>query len=118
MKTLIQILIFVPLSLYGQTSDWISVLSAYSSQQTVEMLQKTIPQKGLKLFATINHSREAEAAGLTLRPGVLLILGNPKAGTALMNCDARVGIDLPLKILIWKIQGTRSSLALSTLKAI
>jgi len=66
------------------------------------MLQKAIQQKGLKLFAIINHSQEAEAAGLTLRPEVLLIFGNPKAGTVLMNCDARVGIDLPLKILIWE----------------
>jgi uncharacterized protein (DUF302 family) len=102
MKPLIQILVFVPFSLCAQTSDWISVSSVYSSQQTVEMLQKAIQQKGLKLFAIINHSQEAEAAGLTLRPEVLLIFGNPKAGTVLMNCDARVGIDLPLKILIWE----------------
>jgi uncharacterized protein (DUF302 family) len=102
MKTLLKILIFIPFSLKAQTSDWITVSSAYSTQQTVEMLQRAIQQKGFKLFATVNHSQEAAAAGLTLRPEVLLILGNPKAGTALMNCDARVGIDLPLKILVWE----------------
>jgi len=102
MKTLLKILIFIPFSLKAQTSDWITVSSAYSTQQTVETLQRAIQQKGFKLFATINHSQEAEVAGLTLRPEVLLILGNPKAGTALMKCDERIGIDLPLKILIWQ----------------
>ena len=77
----------------------------HSSQQTVEILQKAIQQKGFKLFATINHSQEAETAGLKLRPTVLLIFGNPKAGTALMNCDARIAIDLPLKILVWEDPG-------------
>ena len=74
----------------------------YSSRETVEILQKAIQQKGFKLFVTVNHSSEAEAAGLILRPTVLLIFGNPKAGTALMNCDARIAIDLPLKILVWE----------------
>lgn len=102
MKTFLQILIFVPFSLKAQAQDWITVSSAYSSQQTVSMLQQVIQQKGFKLFATISHSQEAETAGLKLKPEVLLVLGNPKAGTALMNCDARVGIDLPLKILVWE----------------
>jgi uncharacterized protein (DUF302 family) len=102
MKTFLQILIFIPFALNAQTSDWITISSAYSSQQTVETLQKEIQQKGFKLFATINHSQEAKAAGLKLRPTVLLILGNPKAGTALMNCDLKISIDLPLKILVWE----------------
>jgi len=102
MKALLQILIFVPFSLMAQPTDWIAVQSAYSSAQTVDVLQKAIHQKGFKLFATLDHSHEAEAAGLILRPEILLILGNPKAGTALMNCDARIGIDLPLKILVWE----------------
>jgi len=102
MKALLQILIFVPFSLKAQLTDWITVQSAYSSQQTVEALQKAVQQKGFKLFATLDHSQEAEVAGLKLRPEILLILGNPKVGTALMNCDARIGIALPLKILVWE----------------
>lgn len=101
MKSLFQILIFVPLALHAQTSDWEIVSSAYSSQQTVEILQKAIQEKGLKLFTIINHAQEAESANLNLRPLTVLIFGNPKAGTVLMNCDPQIGIDLPLKILVW-----------------
>ena len=102
MKTILQIFIFIPFVLNAQNPDWVTVSSTYSSQQTVEILQKVIQEKGFKLFATINHSQEAEAGGLKLRPTVLLILGNPKAGTGLMNCDQKIGIDLPLKILVWE----------------
>ncbi len=105
MKIVLATMLFIPFLLKAQTSSWITASSVYSSQQTVEVLQKAIQQKGFKLFAVINHSQEAETAGLKLRPTVLLILGNPKAGTALMNCDARMGIDLPLKILIWEDAG-------------
>jgi len=102
MKTVLAILIFISFGLHAQSSDWITVTSVYASTQTVEVLQKAIQQKGFKLFATINHSQEAETAGLKLNPTIVLVLGNPKAGTALMNCDARIGIDLPLKILVWE----------------
>lgn len=102
MKTLLLIILFVPFMLKAQTSQWITVTSPYSCHQTAEVLQKEIQQRGFKLFTTVNHSSEAAAAGLTLRPTLLLIFGNPKAGTMLMNCDARIGIDLPLKILVWE----------------
>ena len=104
MKTFLQIafVILAPLFLKAQTSNWITISSVYTIEQTVDMLQKTIQQKGFKLFATINHSQEAETAGLKLRPTILLMLGNPKAGTVLMNCNQQIGIDLPLKILVWE----------------
>jgi uncharacterized protein (DUF302 family) len=73
--------------------------------QTVERIEALLRAKGVKLFATIDHSGEAERAGLSLRPTKLLIFGNPKAGTPLMVAAPTVALDLPLKILVWEDSG-------------
>jgi uncharacterized protein (DUF302 family) len=59
-----------------------------------------LQEKGVKIFATVDHSGEAESAGLKMRPTKLLIFGNPKAGTPLMLAVPTIAIDLPLKILV------------------
>jgi uncharacterized protein (DUF302 family) len=81
---------------------WITAISNYSHAQTVTALQKNIEQKGFRIFNTIDHAREAIAVGLTLRPTTLIVFGNPKGGTPVMTCDQRMGMVLPLKILIWE----------------
>ena len=86
----------------AQVSEWIIVSITYSTQQTVEVLRKVIQQKGFKIFNTIDHAQGAESVGLTLRPTMLIIFGNPKGGSPLMNCDQRMRIILPMKILIWE----------------
>jgi len=99
------ILAFVVLSILANAqadTDWITVVSEKSTKETVELLQKAIQEKGFKIFNTIDHAAGAESAGLTLRPTTLIIFGNPKGGTPLMNCDQRMGIILPLKILVWE----------------
>lgn len=58
--------------------------------------------KGIKLFAMIDHSGEAQKAGMQMRPTKLLIFGNPKAGTPLMIAAPTIAIDLPLKLLVWE----------------
>jgi len=68
--------------------------------ETVQKLQGILEAKGVKLFAVIDHSGEAEKAGLKMRPTKLLIFGNPKAGTPLMIAAPSTAIDLPLKILV------------------
>jgi uncharacterized protein (DUF302 family) len=73
-----------------------------SVDRTVSMLEETLRVKGVKLFAVIDHSGEAEMAGLQMRPTKLLIFGNPKAGTPLMLAAPTIAIDLPLKILVWE----------------
>jgi uncharacterized protein (DUF302 family)/uncharacterized membrane protein YidH (DUF202 family) len=78
----------------------ISVPSHHSVDQTVDTIQALLKAKGIKLFALVDHSGEAKAAGLTMRPTKLLIFGNPKAGTALMVASPSVAIDLPLKLLV------------------
>src|SRR5258707_7167513 len=86
----------------GQSGDWITVSSSYSTQQTVELLQKAIQEKGFKIFNTIDNAQGAESVGLTLRSTTLIIFGNSKGGSPLMNCDQKMGIVLPMKILVWE----------------
>lgn len=73
-----------------------------SISETVERLETLLKSKGIKIFARIDHSAEARAAGLTMRPTVLLIFGDPKLGTPLMNRHPSVALDLPSKALIWE----------------
>ncbi len=73
-----------------------------SISETVERLETLLKSKGIKIFARIHHSAEARAAGLTMRPTVLLIFGDPKLGTPLMNRHPSVALDLPSKALIWE----------------
>jgi len=74
--------------------------SKHTVDETVQVLQRILEAKGVKLFALIDHSSEAEKAGLEMRPTKLLIFGNPKAGTPLMLASPSTAIDLPLKILV------------------
>ena len=75
-------------------------VSRHSVDETVNRLQSLLKDKGIKLFCLVDHSGEAIAAGLQMRPTKLLIFGNPKAGTPLMLAAPSIAIDLPLKILI------------------
>jgi uncharacterized protein (DUF302 family)/uncharacterized membrane protein YidH (DUF202 family) len=76
--------------------------SQHSVDETVQRLKKILESKGVALFALIDHSGEAEKVGMQMRPTKLLIFGNPKAGTPLMQAAPQCALDLPLKILIWE----------------
>ena len=78
----------------------ISRRSSHSVEEAVHKLQHALAEKGVKLFALIDHSGEAEKAGLQMPPTKLLIFGNPKAGTPIMLASPSAAIDLPLKILV------------------
>ena len=80
----------------------IDVASNNPVDTTVEKLKTMLAAKGVTLFALIDHSGEAEKAGLSMRPTKLLIFGSPKAGTPLMLSAPSIAIDLPLKILVWE----------------
>lgn len=71
-------------------------------QETVDRLQNVLAAKGVRLFALIDHSGEAEKVGLAMPPTKLLIFGNPSAGTSVMLAAPTVALDLPLKILVWQ----------------
>lgn len=80
----------------------IDIESRQTVDQTVSRLKAILQERGITLFALIDHSGEAEKAGLKMPPTKLLIFGNPKGGTPLMLAAPSVAIDLPLKILIWE----------------
>ena len=84
------------------SSGIIDVPSRYSVPETLARLQSILKEKALTVFALIDHSGEAEKAGLTMRPTQLLIFGSPKGGTPLMVAAPRLSIDLPLKALAWQ----------------
>ena len=75
--------------------------SRFPFSQTIDRLVRAITQAGT-LFATIDQAAAATGAGLTLRPTTLLVFGNPKAGTALMEAFPLCALDLPLKLLVWE----------------
>lgn len=77
-----------------------TLVSRYSVEATVARLQSLLHDKGIKLFCAVDHSGEANSAGLTMRPTKLLIFGSPKAGTPLMLAAPSTALDLPLKILV------------------
>jgi uncharacterized protein (DUF302 family)/uncharacterized membrane protein YidH (DUF202 family) len=76
--------------------------SNHSVEETVSRLEDLLRSRSVKVFALIDHSGEAEKAGMKMRPTKLLVFGNPSAGTPLMLAAPSVAIDLPLKILVWE----------------
>jgi len=78
------------------------IKSSHGPKETMERLEAEVKAKGLTVFARIDHAGGAAEVGLSLRPTELLIFGNAKGGTPLMQSDQTVGIDLPLKVLVWQ----------------
>ena len=80
----------------------ITKASAYSFDETLMRMVATIQENGLTLFARIDHSVEAELAGLSMQPASALIFGAPKAGTPLMVASPLIALELPLRALVWQ----------------
>ena len=80
----------------------IEIKSPYSAAITMTRLEDTVKQRGLVVFARVDHAAGAEKIGKKLRPTEVLIFGNPQGGTPLMECAQTAGIDLPLKALVWE----------------
>lgn len=78
----------------------VTLESEYSVKETADRFESIIKSKGLTLFTRIDHQKNATGVNLALRPTEVIIFGNPKAGTALMQCAQNVAIDLPQKVLI------------------
>jgi uncharacterized protein (DUF302 family) len=83
----------------------VTKLSPSSVEDTVANLEAALTARGLKLFAVIDHSGEAEAAGLELRDTKVVIFGSPQAGTPVMEAAPLAALDLPLKVLVWSDGG-------------
>lgn len=76
--------------------------SPYSVADTLNRLEKLLQAKGVIIFARIDHAAGAKKAGMELRPTQALLFGNPKIGTPLMMANQRIGLDLPLKVVVWQ----------------
>jgi uncharacterized protein (DUF302 family) len=83
-----------------QANGLTQVASKYPVDETVKRLQSVLAEKGVQVFALIDHSGEAEKVGMKMRPTKVLIFGNPKGGTPLMVAAPSLAIDLPLKALV------------------
>ena len=109
MKHLIILLLFPFLAAAQPIISCKDVIKPYADfesplafEETVVALQKELNSRGITIFATIDHKKAAEAVGKSMPPATVLIVGNPKVGTALMQENPRLAIELPLKILIYK----------------
>ncbi|UTW06266.1 DUF302 domain-containing protein [Pseudomonas benzenivorans] len=80
----------------------VALKSPHSAAQTMNRLAQQVEQRGLSIFARIDHAAGAAKVGKQLRPTELLIFGNPQGGTPLLECAQTAGIDLPLKALVWE----------------
>jgi uncharacterized protein (DUF302 family) len=79
----------------------VTKLSSWSVVETVSRLTTLLDSKGVKVFAVIDHSGEAAAAGLELRDTKVVVFGSPLAGTPVMDAEPLAALDLPLKVLVW-----------------
>jgi uncharacterized protein (DUF302 family) len=84
------------------TTGLVTVSSVHGFAQTLERLTQAIGQGGAEVFARIDHAANAQAAGLALRPTTVLVFGAGKAGTPLMQAEQSLGLDLPLRALVYE----------------
>jgi len=83
----------------------LTATSLFEHAETVARLRDAISRNGLTVFAEFDHAAGARAAGMDLSPELVVVFGNPRAGTPLMQSDPRVGIELPLRMLVWNQAG-------------
>jgi len=94
-------LLFMPLA-QAADNGLITMKSPHSVGETLDRFEKAVTSKGMTVFARVDHAKGAASVELELRPTELLIFGNPKIGTLLMQSNQTAAIDLPLKLLAWE----------------
>ena len=101
-KSLVALMLVAAFSLAQAADGLVAVKSPYDAKTTMDKFEAVVKGKGLNVFARIDHAAGAAKIGKTLRPTEVLIFGNPQGGTPFMECAQTVGIDLPLKALVWQ----------------
>jgi uncharacterized protein (DUF302 family) len=100
---LIAVLLAIPATVPAQAPDGITTRpSPWTVAETVDRFRQAIEERKARLFAVIDHGAEAAAVGDPLRPVVLIVFGNPRVGSPLMRDAPTIGLDLPLKLLVWE----------------
>ena len=85
----------------------VTLESRHAATETAERIKAEIERRGMSIFARVDHAAAARGADMALRPTEVLMFGNPRAGTPLMQADQTIGIDLPLKLLVWEDEAGR-----------
>lgn len=99
-------------------NDLKEVKSTLSVEQASTKLQKILQSKKVKIFAIFDHSKEAKNVNLALNETKVIVFGNPKVGTKLMQCEAKIALELPLKMLIYKNDKNETIVSYKSLKDI
>ena len=102
MRLLIAMLTVFALSLPCAADELTVKASKYSVKETLDRLTTALKDKGITPVARVDHAAAAKGAGLDLRPTEVLLFGNPKLGTPLMQANRHIAIDLPMKMLVWE----------------
>jgi len=89
-------------TLVAAADGLVAVPSPHDAKTTMNRFESIVKEKGMNIFARIDHAAGAAKIGKSLRPTEVLIFGNPQGGTPLMQCGQTAGIDLPLKALVWQ----------------
>ena len=89
----------------------VTCISSFGPKETMDRLAAALTTRGISIMARIDHAGAAAEIGMELRPTEVLIFGNPQAGTPLMRAVQTIGIDLPLKALVWQDEGGATWLA-------
>lgn len=102
LHSLVALVLMALVSLASAADGLVVVKSPYSATETMTRFENVVKQRGLTVFARVDHAAGAATIGKSLRPTEVIIFGNPQGGTPFMECAQTVGIDLPLKALIWE----------------
>ena len=102
LQALILIVSFTLVALANAADGLVALKSPHSAKATMDKFEELAKQRGLNVFARIDHALGAAGIGKTLRPTEVLIFGNPQGGTPFIECAQSAGIDLPLKALVWE----------------
>ena len=95
-------LLLVTSSLASAADGLVAVKSPYGPKETMDRVEVLLKEKGMTVVARVDHAAGAAKIGKKLRPAEVLIFDNPQGGTPFMECSQTVGIDLPLKMLVWE----------------
>ena len=111
-KTLLVVLALSCLAIASvKADDLVAKESNHDVATTLDRLETIVKEKGITVMARVDHAKNAQGVGMELRPTQLLIFGNPKLGTTLMQVDPRIGLDLPMKVLAWQAEDGQTWIA-------
>lgn len=100
--TIAAVLAAAPAAFAADADGLVRVKSAHGVKEALDRLETALKDKGVNIVARVDHAASAEKVGLKLRPTSVLVFGNPKAGTPLMQCRQTIAIDLPQRALAWQ----------------